>query len=86
MLFKDVYGQDAVKQLLADNRKDALMALVAEDLALATEADNIAQVLKFLYIFRDFYRLLRNFAMKGLSMLTKPHWSIRWCRRAIITF
>jgi hypothetical protein len=54
-------GYDAVKQLLADNRKDALMALVAEDLALATEADNIAQVLKFLYIFRDFYRLLRNF-------------------------
>ncbi len=54
-------GYDAVKQLLSDNRKDALMAIVAEDLALAAEADNIAQVLKFLYIFRDFYRLLRNF-------------------------
>lgn len=57
----EALGYDAVKQLLADNRKDALMALVAQDLALATEADNIAQVLKFLYIFKDFYRLLRNF-------------------------
>ncbi len=54
-------GYDAVKQLLADNRQEALMALVAQDLELATEADNIAQVLKFLYIFKDFYRLLRNF-------------------------
>ena len=54
-------GYDAVKQLLADNRQEALMTLVAQDLELATEADNIAQVLKFLYIFKDFYRLLRNF-------------------------
>ena len=54
-------GYDAVKQLLADNRQDALMALVAQDLELADEADNIAKVLKFLYIFKDFYRLLRNF-------------------------
>ncbi|MBR5583242.1 MAG: hypothetical protein IKW21_01805, partial [Lachnospiraceae bacterium] len=42
-------------------RKEALMALVAQDLNLAQEADNIAQVVKFLYIFKDFYRLLRNF-------------------------
>ena len=54
-------GYDAVKQLLADNRKEALMALVAQDLNLAQEANNIAQVVKFLYIFKDFYRLLRNF-------------------------
>ena len=54
-------GYEAVSSLLADNRKDALMELVAQDLALAAEADNIAQVLKFLYIFKDFYRLLRNF-------------------------
>ena len=54
-------GYEAVKQLLAENRKDALLALVASDAALAEEANNIDMVVKFLYVYRDFYRLLRNF-------------------------
>ena len=57
----EALGYDAVKQFLADNKKDALLALVASDAALAEEANNIDMVVKFLYIYRDFYRLLRNF-------------------------
>ncbi len=54
-------GLDKVNELLSQNRKDALLALVAQDAALAEEVGNIALVEKFLYVFRDFYRLLRNF-------------------------
>ena len=54
-------GYDAVKQFLAENKKDALLALVASDADLAEEANNIDMVVKFLYVYRDFYRLLRNF-------------------------
>jgi hypothetical protein len=54
-------GYDLVSDLLAKDKKDALMSLIVQDSALAEEAGNIAQVDKFLYVFRDFYRLLRNF-------------------------
>ena len=50
-----------MNELLSQNRKDALLALVAQDAALAEEVGNIALVEKFLYVFRDFYRLVRNF-------------------------
>ena len=54
-------GLDAVKAFIAQDKKAALLELVAKDAALAEEAGNIELVNKFLYIFRDFYRLLRNF-------------------------
>ncbi len=54
-------GLDAIKEFIAKDRKASLLELVAQDTALAEEAANIAMVDKFLYIFRDFYRLLRNF-------------------------
>lgn len=54
-------GIDKVNGLLAQNRKDSLLAIVAHDASLAEEVGNIALVEKFLYVFRDFYRLLRNF-------------------------
>ena len=57
----EALGLDAVKGFLASDRKAALLDLVAQDLALAEEAANIDMVTKFLYIFRDFYRLVRNF-------------------------
>lgn len=57
----EALGLDAVKTFIAKDRKDALLALVAQDSALAEEAANIEMVDKFLHIFRDFYRLLRNF-------------------------
>ena len=54
-------GLDAVKAFLAQDKKASLLGLVAQDAALAEEAGNIEMVDKFLHIFRDFYRLLRNF-------------------------
>ena len=57
----EVLGLDAVKDFIAKDRKEALLSLVAQDAALAEEAANIEMVDKFLHIFRDFYRLLRNF-------------------------
>lgn len=54
-------GADALKSLLEKERKAALLELVAQDLALKEEAENIELVDRFLYIFRDFYKLLKNF-------------------------
>ncbi len=54
-------GYDEVQELLHENRKEALLELVAQDAALAEKANNIDMVVKFLYIYKDFYRLLRNF-------------------------
>lgn len=54
-------GLDAVKDFLAKDKKAYILDLIAQDAALAEEAANIEMVDKFLYVFRDFYRLLRNF-------------------------
>ncbi len=54
-------GLDAVKDFLAKDKKEALLAVIAQDASLAEEAANIEMVDKFLHVFRDFYRLLRNF-------------------------
>ena len=57
----EALGIDAVKVLLEQDKKAALLELVAQDAALAEESSNIDMVDKFLHIYRDFYRLLRNF-------------------------
>ena len=57
----EALGLDAIKDFIAKDKKAALLELVAQDAALAEEAANIDMVDKFLHIFRDFYRLLRNF-------------------------
>ena len=57
----EALGLEAVKKFLAEDKKAALLEVVAQDAALAEEAANIDLVGKFLYILRDFYRLLRNF-------------------------
>ena len=57
----ETLGLDALNGFAEQNKKDSLLALVAQDAALAEEAGNIESVSKFLYILRDFYRLLRNF-------------------------
>lgn len=54
-------GIEAVKGFLAKDRKAALLELVAQDMALKEEASDIEMVDKFLHVYRDFYRLLRNF-------------------------
>ena len=54
-------GIDAIRNFVSQNAKAELLSLVEQDLALKDESENIALVDKFLYIFRDFYRLVRNF-------------------------
>ena len=57
----EVLGMEAINKFIADNKKQALLDLVAQDEALKEEAESIEMVNKFLHIYRDFYRLLRNF-------------------------
>ncbi len=57
----EALGMEKIDELLTQNRKDALLALVAQDAAHSEEVGNIALLDKFLHVFRDFYRLLRNF-------------------------
>ena len=54
-------GEEAVRGWLKAGRKADLDALVAEDLALEAEAKAIDNVDKFLWLFRDFYTLLKNY-------------------------
>ncbi len=57
----EALGLDTIKKLLADDKKQALLDLVAQDAALKEAAEGIDMVDKFLHIYRDFYHLLRNF-------------------------
>ena len=57
----EALGLDTIKKLLADDKKQCLLDLVAQDTALKEAAEGIDMVDKFLHIYRDFYRLLRNF-------------------------
>ena len=57
----EALGLEAVKKFIADDKKAALLDLVAQDAALAEEAANIEMVNKFLHVLRDFYRLVKNF-------------------------
>ena len=57
----EALGLDAIKEFIAKDRKAALLDLVVQDSALAEEAANIDMVDRFLHIYRDFYKLLRNF-------------------------
>ena len=54
-------GIAKVNEMLRQDKKAALLDIVAQDLALKEEAENIEMVDMFLYMLRDFYRLLRNF-------------------------
>ena len=54
-------GIAKVNEMLQQDKKAALLDIVAKDLALKEEAENIEMVDMFLYMLRDFYRLLRNF-------------------------
>jgi murein DD-endopeptidase MepM/ murein hydrolase activator NlpD len=57
----EALGLDTLKGFIEKDKKAALLDLVAQDAALAEESSNIESVSKFLYVMKDFYRLLRNF-------------------------
>ena len=54
-------GIDKVNEMMKQDKKQALLDIVAQDLALKEEAENIDMVDMFLHMLRDFYRLLKNF-------------------------
>ncbi|MBR1575326.1 MAG: phage holin family protein [Bacteroidales bacterium] len=54
-------GGECIRALLAAGQKEALLALIAEDKALEEEAAGIDAVDKLTHLYRDFYRLLRNY-------------------------
>ena len=54
-------GLEQVQTLLAQDRKAALLDLVTEDASVAKEVGYVETLNKFLHIYRDFYRLVRNF-------------------------
>ena len=57
----EALGMETINKLIADDKKQALLDLIAQDSTLKEEAESIEMVGKFLHIYRDFYRLLRNF-------------------------
>ncbi|MBQ8336636.1 MAG: hypothetical protein IJY44_03790 [Bacteroidaceae bacterium] len=57
----EALGLDTIKKMLAEDKKQALLDLVAQDVALKEASEGIDLVDKFLHIYRDFYRLLCNF-------------------------
>lgn len=54
-------GLEAVKGFIADAKKDALLKLVEDDLAVKPQADAIDAVIKFMHLYRDFYGFLGNY-------------------------
>ncbi len=54
-------GLDAVEELLKQDKKADLLALVDKDNAFEGDAEAIELVDKLLHLYRDFYTLLRNF-------------------------
>ena len=57
----EALGLAAVKEILAADRKQDLLDLVAADKDLEMEANSIDEVKKLMYLYRDFYRLLNNY-------------------------
>lgn len=57
----EALGLDAVKAVIAADKKQALLDLVTADKALEKEANSIDEVKKLMCLYRDFYRLLKNY-------------------------
>ncbi len=57
----EALGYDATKNILAENKKEVLLDLVAQDKALESKSNAIDSVDKLLHLYRDFFTLLTNF-------------------------
>ena len=57
----EVLGADQIRTLLAQDKKDALLVLVGQDMTLAQASSDIDMVDKFLHMYRDMFRFLKNF-------------------------
>jgi len=54
-------GIERIREILSSNHPEALKSLIAEDIALENEANNIILVDKLVRYYRDLYTLLKNF-------------------------
>lgn len=54
-------GYDTAKTILEENKKEALLDLVAQDKALESKSNAIDKIDKLLHLYRDFFTLLTNF-------------------------
>lgn len=54
-------GTDLIKDIVSQNQKDALLALVEQDKALESEANEIESVDKMLHFYRDLFTLIKNY-------------------------
>lgn len=59
----ETLGEVRINAILIAGEKEALLALVERDKALAAESSSIDDVKKLMYFYRDFYRLLKNFVL-----------------------
>lgn len=59
----ETLGEVRINAILIAGEKEALLALVERDKALAAESSSIDDVKKLMYYYRDFYRLLKNFVL-----------------------
>lgn len=57
----EALGLERVREILKEDKKQALLDLIGQDLALKNEADSIDEVDKLLHLYRDFYAFLKNF-------------------------
>jgi len=57
----ETLGTELISNILKENRKADLLAIVDQDKALESEANNIQAVDKLVHLCRDFYKLLKNF-------------------------
>ena len=59
----ETLGDVRINAILIAGEKEAFLALVERDKALAAESSSIDDVKKLMYYYRDFYRLLKNFVL-----------------------
>ncbi|MBO4476127.1 MAG: hypothetical protein J5737_05365 [Bacteroidales bacterium] len=65
-------GLDAVKALLKADDKQVLLDLIVADKALEEEANSIDEVNKLMHLYRDFYKLLKNYVILSDFYSPKP--------------
>lgn len=56
-------GIDAVKAMLAADRKSEILAIIDADKALESESKSIDEVNKLMHFYRDFYKFLSNYVI-----------------------
>lgn len=56
-------GMEYIESVLASNPKEELAKLVDYDLALASDAAEIASINKLMHLYRDFYQFLNNYVV-----------------------